>query len=79
MNRRFFIHQPITFVAAKISTPPRMMIFESNNKRMTAKIAFIDQNQQVLMITEKIWYDAITNDVRTDSLHEMFILESDEL
>ena len=56
-----------------------MVSFESNNKRMTAKIAFIDQNQQVLMITEKIWYDAITNDVRTDSVREMFILESDEL
>lgn len=79
MNRRIFLQQPLLFFLPTRNSQPAkrdVVMFESNNKRMTAKMTFIDYDSQVLMINEKVWYDPITNDIKNDTTRQMFILES---
>lgn len=77
MNRRVFLRSPILLLPTNKNMMERhQSVFVSNNKKLTVKMTYFDYDSQVLLITEKEWYDPITNDIRKDVLRQMFILDS---
>ena len=77
MNRRVFLRSPILLLPTNKKMLERhQSVFVSNNKKLTVKMTYFYYDSQVLLITEKEWYDPITDDIRTDVSRQMFILDS---
>lgn len=89
MNRRIFLAQPILCYPLEttrhinkpvmLDSKDNIATFRSFNGKLIINTNYVDNNDNVLVITNKSWYDPISKMNKTKVDKELFILDYDNL